>query len=729
MPDTTAIVTSAVESIHQDEQAGQLPDAVDNDKIASTLKSRAETSKKHCREFHAEWKRNVDLRLGKNETVFGTDNDELQSEINPDWYLTKTKTANLYSQVPTVQGTHENKQYEAAIAPFMKAVNYELGEKRAYAAVAMEEIGNDVVNAAGIGFIEVGYMARFESKLVPAVEQMKALSDEQLAQLGTPVEVPEGTVVAPQQLDAMLHAKQVPMFRADVPISYKFFMDRFSPSDGLWPAEFTGSNFDNADYMGRRGKMTWADALNEWKPTKTSRGLRPEDKDAAISVSGPQPQDTLRSGSMRDTANIENVTYIVLYYWRHRVDPDEKYLKAIWKIVWVEGIDKPVIHESWKGQKLDEQRHAYVGSCKFPIRAGTDTYISDNPVPPSDSAAARPQVNDMRRSRSQLFQQRQRSLPIRGYNINVIDPLVMQAVEHGDFQGFIPVNGSNQNAIWEVARASYPAEDMEFDHVNKQDMMDMWQLNASQLQQPQARKTSAESNIQQQSFATVIGQSRYKMARFFLGCVEVLMGWMVLYSDFPTLTDQEKQVMQQAWDQKHILHDLVLKVLPDSTIMLDTTSLIDREMKFLNMTVKSGFVNPKPILTKIAELSGHDPSEVIVQPQPKEEKPNMSFSFGGKDDMQNAMVLALMLKYKMGPSPQEVQAALQLLMSASQPQAPTGPSGPGAEGPGAPGMPPPMPGGPPGQPPVPSPEDAAAHPEWVMASKIAKRSREMSSGG
>src|ERR1700676_764721 len=165
MPDTTQLVESAADSINKEESATATPEPIDNDKVARTLKSRAEVSKKHCRTFHAEWKRNVDLRLGKTEAVYTSINlsdDELQSEINPDWYLSKTKTANLYSQVPTVQAIHENKQYEAAIPPFMKAVNYELGEKRANAGVFMEECLNDIVNAAGIGFAEIGYMARFE---------------------------------------------------------------------------------------------------------------------------------------------------------------------------------------------------------------------------------------------------------------------------------------------------------------------------------------------------------------------------------------------------------------------------------------------------------------------------------------------------------------------------------------------------------------------------------------
>jgi hypothetical protein len=701
-----------------------------NEKIAKYLKECAASSEKHIKTYYSEWKRNVELRIGHigSQYTGGLNvEDEVQTEINPDWSLTKTKTANLYSQVPTVQMTHENKQFEKAVPGFCKALNYEIGPKRANVGVVMEENLNDVVNAAGVAAMEVSYVARFASKLVPAVDQMKAIPPEQLKQLGEPTEVPEGTVVAPEMLKQMLANRQVPMLRAEQVASYKFAMSRVPPTELLVPAGFTGSNFDDGLFVGRKGRMPWAMAKSEFK-------LSDEDKEKVVQAKGVKIQESLRSGPDEEgVLDTDNVNYKALYYWRHMVDPDEKYLTAIWKIAWVEGLeDKPAIHEQWSGQKLDEERGHYVGACRFPIRVLTITYISDNPIPPSDSSAGRPQVNDMQRSRSQLFQQRERSIPIRGFDVNKVDPLIANKLMRGEYEGMIPFNGSAQNSIWEVARASYPAEDMSFDQQVKQDLLDSWQVSPSQMFANQGgKKTSAETNMVQQSFATRIGQDRAQVARYFLGACEVLAGLMVLYSDFPTLTDQERQQMQQAWDQKHILHELVLKILPDSTIVLDAQAQIDKLMKFLNMTVKSGFVNPQPIIVKIAELSGIDPSEVIIKPQPKVEEPNVSFSFGGKDDLQNAMVVATMIEKKVAPSMESVQAARKLIQSAgvdTPPAPPTGSSGPGA-GPVPPGAHPPVPGGPPGQPAAAHPQQGDAHPDWQMASKVAKRSREMGGGG
>jgi hypothetical protein len=128
-----------------------------NKKIAKSLLTRVDVSHKQRKDMTQEWRRNVELLMGNIGTRYSvaTDldgaDDDLQSEINPDWYLTKTKRANLYSQVPQVQGTHENAQYGAAIPPFMKQLNYEMGAKRSKVGVAMFESLADVINAAGIG--------------------------------------------------------------------------------------------------------------------------------------------------------------------------------------------------------------------------------------------------------------------------------------------------------------------------------------------------------------------------------------------------------------------------------------------------------------------------------------------------------------------------------------------------------------------------------------------------
>jgi hypothetical protein len=671
-------------------------------KRAKSFLARVDASKRVTSRLAPTWKSNVERRIGKpgvrvtdGETVEG----EPQSEINPDWSLTKTKTAHLFSQVPTVQGTHENLQYAAGVSPFMKDLNYEIGEKRTRMGVAMEECGNDVVNASGIAALIVGYAARFDTVSVPEADELDG--GEGVGPLKTAKMSPD--LLASIMEKAKAAGLDIPMRDVQRPTDYRFFVTRISPSDLLWPAEFVGSDYDDADWIGRRGRCSWSEA-------KADFNLTDKQKAEVISSSEERlPTESLRTeAEPRDLADTEVVEYDELYYWRYRADPNEPSFSAIWKLVFVHGLPDPVVHEPWKGQEYDQETRKYVGNCTFPIRVLTLTYVTDQAVPPSDTAAGRPQVDDLRRSRSQMFMQRKRSMPLRWFDVNRVDPLIQERLMRGEMQEMIPTNGDGSRSVGEIARASYPGENLEFDRSSKADLQESWQVGPDQIgSMAQGRRTGTEAGIVQQNFATRIGQERARVANFFLGAVRVLAGWMVLYSDFPSLTPQEKQAMLQAWDMKHVLHDLVLKIRPDSTVVLDSQARIDRLSKFLNLTAKSGYVNVKPILVEMAELSGLDPTQVIIDPQPQKPENNVSFRFSGKDDIINTTVMAVLVETGQAPSPQSIEKAKQLLAMSAAPPAPpqVGQQLPGS----GPGQPPPV---------------GEAHPNWSMNSKIMKRDRD-----
>lgn len=686
----------------------EAPPLVDNKKIADNFKQEIVDSKKHRRKISPHWKTSILIRLGNPGILTSgsgiyepSGNEDRQSLINPDWSLTKTKTANLYSQVPQVQCTHENTQYAAAIPPFAKALNYELGEKRANVGPPMEEVLNDVVNAAGVGAVMVGYAARFETKQVPVEEMIPG----QMGPMQTRTMPPD----AIQQLAkaGVLHLKDVQQVVDD-----KFFVMRISPGDLLWPAEFVHSDFDQADFLGYTARAPWAVAKVEFPK------LTEDQKSAACGGAEYHAQDDLRTFPDRSNqTSEEQVTYDDVYYWRYRVDPDEKSFCAIWRIVFIHGIEEAILHEPWKGQQYDPQMRTYIGSKKFPVRVLTLTYVTDHPVAISDSAAGRPQVHDLRRSRSQMFDNRDRSRPVRWYDTNRIDATIGQSLMRGTWQGFIPTNGDGTRTVGEIARASYPSEDLTFDQQTKQDLMEVWQIGPNQTSQATG-VTATESENVQANFATRMGQERGRVATFFLSTAEVLAGWMVLYGRFPTLTDQERQAMEGAWDMKRISHDLVLKVRPDSTVILDSSQRIERLTKLLNITGKSGVVNIEPIVAELVELTGLDPAVIMkkLEPPPPEE-PNISLRLSGKDDLINPLVMAMLVQLKKAPSIEQIQEAQKILAAAAglsplpQPPGAPGPVGAGA----APG-----PNGP-----VPTPGAAPPPPDWGLMDHVAKRTEDL----
>lgn len=683
--------------------------------IESYFRGRVKASERALQEKLGTWRRNIEARIGKFPSLYSDGvaimDEDVQVEINPDWWLTKTKTANLFSLVPEVRLTHENTQYAAALGPFAKEFNYELSEKRCNVGVAMHECMNDVVNATGVAGMIVGWAARFEKRTVPKGDYK---------------------MLPPDAIAKGMKLGVIPTEKVDFPVDSKFYMERISPSDLITPVEFTGSDFDKGDFVGNRGTMSWAEGKNELRLTDAQ-------KEDVLGATSKHTNEDLRADSQRNVlAEVRGVRYTQIFYWRHRVDPKEMYFSAIWRIVWVDGLEDPVIHEAWKGQQFDEQGKSYVGSCKFPVRVCTLTYITDNPLVPSDTEAGRSQVNDLRRSRSQMFMNRDRSRPIRWFDVNRVDPMIQASLLRGTWQNMIPTNGDGSKAIGEIARASYPSEDIAFDRATMQDLRESWQLGANQGGvSAGGEQTATETTTVQQNFATVIGQERGRAASFFLGACEVLAGLMALHSEFKTLTTEEKQRMQQAWDNKHILHDLVMKIRPDSTIMIDVEQKIQRLNRALNMTVKSGYVNPAPVIAEIWELSGVDPATVMIKPPEKPpEDPNVSYRFSGKDDLSNPMVVAMLLNRQLAPSIEQIEAAKKLLLAAQLPPSPASaepaPGGPApAGGPEAPGPQPPGPGaaGPAEEARVVQPNEPAAHPDWHTATKVAQRSQDAEAGG
>lgn len=681
---------------HKDDPAEKL-----TKDIEKHFKSQVESCERTKKGYINKWKRNIDLRMGQPYGPYSSflmdADDEYQSELNPDWYLTKAKTANLYSQTPKIQLIHENRQYEAAIGPFQKAINYELSPKRCDIGSAMFECAQDIVNAAGIGAYHVGFAARFEDREVPKVDTK---------------------LLPPMQVIAMMQLGTLPMEMVPYMTDYRFFTRRISPNDLLYPVSFTGSNFDDAPWIGERVKMSWAEAQQEWH-------LEDDEKDLYTSDDAEKPDGDLRVNRGEPSpSNLSPVRGKRIYYWRALVDPKCKLFSEIWEIVWLDrreagAENKPVYHDRWKGQQFVPETGHYVGACRFPIRVCTLTYVTDNPIVPSDSEAGRPQVNDLRRSRSQMFQNRAYSLPVRWFNTDKTDPMMHDLLMKGRIQGMIPVQGDGTKMIGEVARASYPAEDHTFDQMANMDLLTTWGMGPNQLGQVAAHEiTKGESENAAEGFNTVMGMERGRFVEFFLSGVEVLAGLMALYSDFPSLSQQDRMTMMQAWDRKHILHDLAFTILPGSQIVENPEQKIKRTAKLLNLTAKSGFANVKMLITDLFRLNGFDPAEYVVDPQPHPMKPaSISYSFKGKEDLMNPMVVALLARNQQLPTPEELDTARNILMRLSmalpmkdqQPQPQMGPRGPQKMLPQGPNI---RPG-----------QDMM--PGMSLANKVAKRSRDV----
>ena len=626
------------------------------------------------------WVTSIDYRRGK---PFSSQTDEDRVVVNLDWSNTKTKHAALFSQMPAIHVNHPPQTVQAG--PWLQSYEQRLNDTLRVGGLeaAMDEILPDVINAAGIGAVIVSHEALTEQVQVPSVD-FAAMDPQQAQMIQQSGMMPDGTPI-PMQV--------VPRIS-----DHRYCVSRVSPADILWPLSFTGTNFDNAPWIGRSGRMPWQEA-------KVRFGLRDEERES-LAGEDRNSLDRLTHDVDKDKVTAdEEVGFDEIFYKEYQFTPGAKSYSAIHHLVFLAGRDKPVVDEPWKGQQLTPEGVLY-GAVKYPLRVLTLTYISDDAIPPSDSAVSRPQIKELNKSRTQMILQRERSIPIRWFNPNLVDPLIQQALMRGTMQAMIPINGDGQRAIGETARASYPPEDFTIDTIVKNDINELLGIGPNQAGNfGKGRQSAAESKIVDASFNTRIGRERAKVEQFILGVAEVIGGLLSIF--------ESPESFGQGFDPA-ISRALEYSMMQDSTVLLDSNIRIKRLIDFFNFSAKTGWVDLPMILKEIAQLSSIDPT-CIRPPEPsKPEPPNISLRLTGMEDLLNPLALATLINSGQAPNPKQIEDAKKLIQLAVVPPLAPEP-GPG----GAPGAPvPPQEVQPP--PPMP-PNVGDAHPNLTEMPKVNKR--------
>jgi len=625
-----------------------------SDDIWAPWRRRIDAANKRRDELIGEWQENVARRRGKPSEAASTG----QIAVNQDWPLTKAKIAQLYSQTPevrlSIRSGQQFQQFSAAVHDFGKELNDTITDVSVGSTI--EENLSDVSNASGIA----GVIVTCDTKTVTA-------------------EVPMG--------DPSLGPSEMMPVETVADVQYR--ADRISPADLLIPSDFTGSNYDHARWLGHKNRMTWAQAVG-------ALGLTEEQKDDVLGAdnrsggtTGSLNTDTLK---FRDT---EVVNYTEVFYWRHFYHADETNFHALQRIVFVEGLDEPVVDEPYKVQQRTEDGQI-TGVRKNPIRILTLTYISDDAMPPSDSSISRYQVNELEQSRSDMVLQRKHSIPMRWGDTNRISPNTKTKLDQGEYQSIIWTNGPGERALGEVARASFPPEKFEFDKIIKSDLTELWQVGSNQAGAFASGERSArEAGIIEKNFQRRVGQEQDKVQKFFLGIAEVLAGHLAMYGGNPL--------------GPMLANAFVYSVRVDDTVRKDADEQIERLTKGLNLTAQSGFVNVKPVIAKIWSLLGENPDEIVIDPQPKSPEP-IKISISSAEDLVNPLMLAHLGRTGQLATPADMSAVVKLLAQIGA-----------IPGLAALLVPPPEPQGDPNAPPREVETPGISHPDWEAAPRIERR--------
>ena len=667
---------------------------IDPKDTIKVLRRAVDVCKTYRKKLIPNWTMNIDYRRGK---PFASQTDEDRVVVNLDWSLTKSKQAALFSQIPQIRISHFPQTTQVDWLPaFQQRVNDTFVQ--AGIESAMDECLPDVINAAGVAAVLVSHEVLTEKRSIPAqdLSQLPPEVHQQILQTGM---MPDGTPVE--------------MVEVPVTTDHRYLITRVSPSDLLWPVSFSGSDFDRSPWVGNTGRCSRAQAPQ-------MLNLTPDQVERLVGESKTYLDKMTHDIDKDKEAAEDIVEYDQIFLKEHYFNPDCKLYDQIRRMVFVAGIDEPVINELWNGQDMSEgDQPVLIGALKSPLRVLTLTYISDEAIPPSDSAIGRPQVNEINRSRTQMIMQRERSMPLRWVNSDRMDPTILQAMMRGTWQTYVPVQGDGTRVVGEVARASMPTENFTFDQIAKGDLVEGWQIGPNQQGSfGSGRQSATEANVVESNFQTRIGRERAKVAKFVVSIAEVLGGLIALY--------EPKESLGQGFDPA-ISRTLGYSILADSTVLIDSQQRLQRLQQFVDFTAKSGYLNIGPVLKEIASLSGIDPNVAIQEPQPKPPvEPNISLRLTGAEDLRNPGVVAMLMKSGQFPDPKLIEEAKKIItlmgmpiLDAPQAQpgqpdqgvpSPQGPNG-APQGEQTPTAPPPHP-----------PRVGDANPRWALMNKISKRS-------
>ncbi len=588
-----------------------------------------------------EWQINTLYRRGK----APNESNEARIPVPVDWAQTKAKIAALFSQVPqVVVEANDEESYGPAAPVVQKRLNRRLKEGGITA--AMREVLPDIISTAGIGAVYVGYDVLTEPRVVQKGDSTARKLLGPLAEL--------------LGLNALLGEPE--QAEEDRITDRRFYVQRLSPGDLLWPTEFTGSDFDQAPWIGNKGRMPWPMAKVQFK-------LDEKEKEKLVGDSRSDSELIVSGGTTGDEQRREKnvVEYNQIFYFRWRHHDDETSFSSIQRVVFLKGRNKPVIDELWRGMRLDKNTNTYIGACRYPIRVATLDYMSDEAVPPSTSEIGRPQVKELMRSRHQIIEQRDYAKPVRTFNSDRLDTDIQVALMAGDWQGWIPTQGDGTKIIAEIGRANYPPENWQMDAVIKGDLGDSWSQGPNQSGNfNTGRRSAEEARNVQTGYTTIRAQERAQLVEFFLGISDVFLGLMCLYDDFelPDLSQQD-QARVKTFDRETIKHHMGFSIRGDGTVLLSAEEEYQTLERFINIAGKSGYLAPPSVLKRMASLSQLDPAEVLQPPPEKPPEPiKISLALNGSEDLGNPMVVATLIKNGQFPDIKELQGAKNAILEA-----------------------------------------------------------------
>lgn len=634
---------------------------------AKAWRSRITASEEFVREqrdkFH--WTRNVQRVAGKGgqDTLTPTG----VALLPKDYSYSEQKKPMLFYQLPDIMCSPLRGDVDVETCLLIaKILNDLAGPGEVNALPTIKEILTDVLVPSGVGIVKIGLETFVDpnqpTRTVPMTMPGMPGPDGQpgppiprLGPLGEPL------------------TQELPNI-----VRERWFMDRISPLDWLFDVGFKGSDWAKCAWQGHKYRRPAHQLEKKYNLAPGTLGNRDQD--------GIKPDENQSLSPMRDKQQLSGVECIDIYYRAIEFDETVGDPDLVMQMIFVDGIDEPVYHDVPTCQVVDDNRVVIDGLRRPPIYPLTLHYVSDTPVPPSDCSMSRTLVDELSKGRQQMWEQRDRNVPMRGINLSRVTPEARDAVTSGKYQMLIPfddVQAGEQLPLFGIAQSAYPQENFNFNNIGERDLQECWALSGSNLGTAEASgRTATELEMRQQGTDNRMGSEQSVVELWWISIVQGFAAMLQIYADFPMVTsyvDQQGAQKVVTWTKSKIRGEFQFSVRPDSSKRVDQVGERKFRLDTMNLLMNVPGINQQEIVKWAAPSLGLDPAKILMQPQkPEPEPPRVSLSIATTS---------------LNPFAPEYAATVAILKSRGIDVLPPPPTDPNAPPP-APGAP----GGAPGQP-------------------------------
>lgn len=411
-------------------------------------------------------------------------------------------------------------------------------------------------------------------------------------------------------------------------IHEKYFASRISPARLGMPPDFTDGDYSrDADYLWHDFYVDVADAKRRgWRVPSDLKGSssNTDDTDRLIPLEA--------HASRREQLKCREV-----FCWGSRFYADVKHPLQIVRLVFVHGVEEPVVKEFSTDQKWDPRGRLIGGITSLPIKVKSLRYVSDSPYPPSDCRISRRQGDELSEFRTQQVIHRRKSVPMRWMDLSgIVDEKVKELVKKGKHYEIIPTDGPGDKFMGEIARAQYPRENNAFIDQLMNDVDRQWALGANQQGiRSKGGTTATEVTAIQQATQTRLAGEQASVIAYWLSIMEHLGQCVQLYADredYVELVGEQGAKEIEAWDKHTIKGEYLFDIVPDSQAQPDAAADRDLALNRYNLLANDPHINREELVRETVETYGGDPDRLIKPPEPpQQEKPKVSIAIKGED--------------------------------------------------------------------------------------------------